>query len=479
MTATFSCEERTWAEEEFGGSALGDRRRCDRLVRMAAAVAERPAGRVLDVFRSSAERQGAYDFLSNPSVAPEALADAMSGAAVGRLREEERVFVAIDGTSLKLRDWRGTKGFGSIGARDKGAVGLKVVHGFALSGSGIPAGIVAQSWWTRSGTTDRRDCQSRPIEQKETKHWVAAVKASASAFATSRARLWYQVDREGDRYGTLGALRDTGHLFTVRSTYAHRRGQLDGREERLVDALAKASVRWWQGLEVPASHKRTGRIAQLEVRTLSAIRLPLRDTATRETTFLTVNVVEVREVGTTPSGEAPVHWRLLTNHGVTTDRDVRAIIDGYALRWRVEDLHRTWKSGACNVEKNQLRSPKAAIRWAMILVANAARIERIKHLARNEPEAPASREFTHAEIEATRMMKRKYKKRTETIGDEMPTVGQLTLWLAELGGYTGKSSGGPPGSITIKRGLDFILPIAAALEQLEEDGLLRSRKKMR
>ena len=27
------------------------------------------------------------------------------------------------------------------------------------------------------------------------------------------------------------------------------------------------------------------------------------------------------------------------------------------------------------------------------------------------------------------------------------------IWLAELGGYTGKSSGGPPGTITISRGL--------------------------
>lgn len=479
VSTTFSSEERAWAEEEFGEAALGDVRRSVRLVRMATAVASHPAGRVPDVFRSSAEQQGAYDFLSNAQVEPKALARSMATAAVRRLREEERVFVLVDGTSLKLRDWLGKKGFGSIGARDKGAVGLKVVHALALSASGVPAGVVAQSWWARDGTTRRGDCQYRPIEQKETRHWVAAVRDGAAAFATHKRRLWYQIDREGDRYGTLGALRDTGQLFTVRSTYAHRRGDLDGRNTRLCDALEKAPLRWRQELEVPHYHNREGRLAKLEVRTLSGLHLPLRDTATNETTFLTVNVVEVREVGTTPPGETPVHWRLLTNHGVTTDAEVRAVIAGYALRWRIEDFHRTWKSGACNVEKNQLRSPEAAIRWAMILAANAARIERIKHLARNEPALPASREFSKAEIEATRMMKRKHKKRTETIGDEMPTVAQITLWLAELGGYQGKSSGGPPGSITIKRGLDYILPIAAALEQLEAEGLLRSRKKMR
>jgi hypothetical protein len=47
-------------------------------------------------------------------------------------------------------------------------------------------------------------------------------------------------------------------------------------------------------------------------------------------------------------------------------------------------------------------------------------------------------------------------------------------WLADIGGYTGpKVSGGPPGSVTIRRGLDYIRPVADALEQLEMEGKLR------
>jgi hypothetical protein len=48
----------------------------------------------------------------------------------------------------------------------------------------------------------------------------------------------------------------------------------------------------------------------------------------------------------------------------------------------------------------------------------------------------------------------------------MPTIAQATLWIAQLGGYTGKSSGGPPGSITIKRGLDRLRPAALLLDAL-------------
>ncbi len=106
--------------------------------------------------------------------------------------------------------------------------------------------------------------------------------------------------------------------------------------------------------------------------------------------------------------------------------------------------------------------------WATLLAAVAVRIERLKILARTEPQQPADIELTRHEIRALIVLKRQQKKRTEVITDAMPTIGQATLWIAELGGYTGKSSGGPPGSITIRRGLDRLLPAAQLLQALED-----------
>ncbi|MCL2725021.1 MAG: hypothetical protein FWD69_11355 [Polyangiaceae bacterium] len=53
-------------------------------------------------------------------------------------------------------------------------------------------------------------------------------------------------------------------------------------------------------------------------------------------------------------------------------------------------------------------------------------------------------------------MKRREKKRTESVPDGIPTMAQAVRWLADLGGYTGKSSGGPPESITLRRGLERV-----------------------
>jgi len=176
----------------------------------------------------------------------------------------------------------------------------------------------------------------------------------------------------------------------------------------------------------------------------------------------------VREHGTEPPGEKPLDWMLLTNAPIDSIQAIRRVVLGYSTRWRIEEFHKTWKSGACNVEDTQLRSRNALIRWATILSVVATRIERLKRLARTEPERPASDELTPVEIEVLLVLKRRYKKRTETVPDTMPTMGQAVLWMAELGGYTGKSSGGPPGSTTIGRGLERLKISAEAVLAVRE-----------
>jgi hypothetical protein len=167
-----------------------------------------------------------------------------------------------------------------------------------------------------------------------------------------------------------------------------------------------------------------------------------------------------------------LHWRLLTNHPVVTGRDLDATLDGYAHRWKIEELHRVWKSGACRVEQSQLRTAERVIKWAILAVVNAARIERLRMLARTQPDLAADTEFTAYELRALTLMKRKYAKRTETIPDDIPSMTDAVRWLAELGGYAGRPSSGLPGAVTIRRGLEFITPVAIALELLRNEGKL-------
>jgi hypothetical protein len=44
-----------------------------------------------------------------------------------------------------------------------------------------------------------------------------------------------------------------------------------------------------------------------------------------------------------------------------------------------------------------------------------------------------------------------------------PTLGEVTRWIADIGGYTGKSSGGPPGITVIARGFEEVAAAAIAI----------------
>ena len=89
---------------------------------------------------------------------------------------------------------------------------------------------------------------------------------------------------------------------------------------------------------------------------------------------------------------------------------------------------------------------------------------------RENPELPATDEFSPAEIKAAALLYFGKAAKTKVDPAATPTIADVTLWIAYLGGYTGKtSSGGPPGSIVLSRGLESVRAAAQAIEALASD----------
>ena len=459
-----------WALEEFGGVRIEDRRWRRRLIQMGARAARRPAGRVTETFVSSAERQGAYGLLESNAVGSEEIGTAVFEACARRSAGETYVVCPVDGTSLTLTDGERGKGFGPIGSRAEGARGLKVINAMVLSADGVPLGISSQQWWVRS---DQRRSQHRDelrSDQKETRHWLAAMEQTRSVMAkcAPSTRCWFQLDREADAWPMLRGAGLDGHWFTIRAHHQRRVLRPSGRSD-LQTVLAGESVKTIYPLEVRGAARRQARTATMEVRACKVI-LDIRDKRTSKRSSIELNAVQAVECGTTPPGEKPIEWTLLTNRPIKTIKDLTDIIWAYSMRWRIEELHRTWKSGACSVEENQLRSAGAAIKWATILIAVAVRIERIKQLSREQPDRPAADEFSPVEIKAAALLYFDKSAKRKAALAATPSIADVTLWVASIGGYTGKtSSGGPPGSITIARGLKSVRAAAKALLALASD----------
>lgn len=463
-----------WAVEEFGRAELGDLRRSERLVLMARRAAETPSGLVSEVFASKAERQGAYDFLESEKTRYEPLADAMGVAAARRSEGHAYSVVPVDHCSLslleKIHDPKHKKNFGAVGSYRARVRGMHAVTALALTPGGVPLGIAALRYWARPlkpHARSRAEQESVRLDQIELGHWAEVMTKVQAQFAEHAPSVtpWFQLDRGGDSWRLMKFLNDHRYHFTVRARA--NRCVLDGHGEprRALDVLRTSKVQGVMHVNVTASEGRAARRATLCVRA-TPVTLALRNPCAWNPILMPVWAVWVREEGTTPKREAPIEWLLWTRETAATFEAAARVVRTYALRWRIEDFHKTWKSGACDVERMHLYRVERAAKWATVLAAVAARIERMKQLAREEPDLPASVELHPYEIRALVLLKRRQKARNEEVPDS-PTIGQAVRWTADLGGYTGQRSAGPPGSKTIGRGLEKVCTAAALLEAME------------
>lgn len=459
--------EAHWSMQEFGSAQLGDARRTNRLVAMGSRVAASPAGSITAVFSDAAEREAAYRFVENDAIKGAEVTRSAARAAARRARGEVFVFAPIDGTSLNLPDEDGRRRLGRVGTRKTNAQGLQVMTGIGISADGTPLGILGQVFWTRERTGPRKkdSRNQRAVEDKETKHWLAVMNQAHEAMQQEApgTRLWFQEDRGADAWPVLRTVAQAKHWITVRGSWDRRLVTSDPQQRYLWETMETAPLRGFYTVEVPASGdgKRSARTALLMVRA-AEVTLDLVAKPGKEHLPTRINAVWVYETGSTPEGEEPIEWMLLTNYPVVDFTDAELVIRGYTERWRIEQFHRAWKSGACKVEDTQLEDRDHIVTWAAILASVAMRILRMTYFARHRPETPAEVELTRNEIDAAILVSetKKYRRGARL------TMAQAVQLIAQCGGYVGKSSGGPAGALVIARGLARIQTVAKVLEKM-------------
>jgi hypothetical protein len=432
---------------------------------MMRAAAARPDGCVSRVFVRAAQRQGAYDLLEHDAVSPHAVSTAIGEAAARECARQRRALVVLDGSSLTVTDRQSRKGFGSIGTRRNAGRGIKVMNTLALSPEGEVLGVVAQRYWVRGERVKQRGY--RRVNERESAQWRHAVDEVAVRCAQHApgTRLHFLADREADASLLMRHLLRDGHEFTIRAN-GTRVLCFEERTVALRPWLAQQPVLARMSLHLAATPTRAERDIMLQVRA-ARVPLRLRDRHTEHTVVAELTVVWARQEGPVPKESERVQWLLYTTDVVRGAAQACAVVQRYSLRWRIESMHRAWKTGGCNVEAMQLRSVSAAVKWACMLAAVAARIERLKTLSRTTPDEPATVELTELEIRALILLKRDQKKRTEVVPDSIPTIAQAVRWIADLGGYVGNKSSGPPGSVVIGRGMQDLQVAARVLEAAE------------
>lgn len=428
---------------------------------MGATLAAQPAGRITRGFSNGAEREAAYRLVENAGFSAEAIAASSHVAAARRAADYEQIVVPIDGVAFTMA-YQG-EGFGPVCNKVHGN-GAHAMTALALTPEGVPLGMLGHVWWTRSTTpAPAYATDKRPIAQRESGHWLTVLSQAMSALRqhAPATKPWFQLDRGGDCSDVLLHALELGADVTVRA--CHDRVVTGG---KLWGKAAAGTFLGTYFLRVAKPGARP-RLATIAVR-VREVELHLRPGPMSRGPVhpITMRVVEARE---RKGGKQRVLWRLLTTLPVETFEEARAVIAAYTRRWRIEEFHLAWKSGACGIELSWLRQREHFFKWATLLSAVAARLERIRLLSRTEPERNALDEFTQDEVDAAIALR---KPKGVSFGAR-PTLGEMTGWVADIGGYTGKSSGGPPGIRVITWGFVRVEAAALAIASLRKDRRFR------
>ena len=396
-----------------------------------------------------------YRLLANPAVTVPQLLQTQAEQA-GLTAYTGHVLALTDTTALDLRRQAKRLRPGTVGPLSGGGQGLGLfLHPVLCLAADEHApqpvlGVSSLQHWHRDPVPAKTKDRQRPLAAKESGKWLRAGQQTRQLLPQAQG-ITLVGDREGDVYEALAGLVADGLDFVVRSRD----------DRRLLDCADKLVAHLAAGPEqgrytVPVARQAATpptptRQATLAVRFAPiTLQRPARLAAPNAPASLRCWVVDVQE-SDPPTGEPPVHWRLLTTHAVADTQAARRIVGYYARRWWIEQLFRVLKQQGLQVEATQLTDGQAIVRLVALALPAALAVMQLV-LGRGQP-APQT-VLDAAELACLQHLAPRLDGRTDKQRNPHPAASLAWVcWcMARLGGWSGLTSQRPPGVITLTHG---------------------------
>jgi hypothetical protein len=147
-TLTSQVEKSTdeWYKDEFSKSGFGDKRLSNRLIKVAKDLSEHPTMPINQASGDWNSTKGAYRFFDNQKVSPAGILEPHFENTVHRMMNHEIVLSIQDTTSFNYTSHK-TLELGPIGKT--GTRGIMQHNTLAVSGDGLPLGLLDQITWIR------------------------------------------------------------------------------------------------------------------------------------------------------------------------------------------------------------------------------------------------------------------------------------------------------------------------------------------
>jgi len=398
---------------------------------------------------SRAEKVAFTRFFRNERVRVDEMLEA-SSARTAEVVAGRHVALIEDTSEINYQSKAGRK-------RDLGRVGNGTDLGLFIhpalavdAKDGSVLGIAGAKVWRRK-KKKKQNYQSLPIEKKESYRWIETAR-STDEVLVSAAVVTEIKDREGDIYEVFARPCPPNVRKLVRAT--HNRALAD--DGRLFDRVATKPEAGRFALDIPARPGRSARRTTLAVRFAKAeLRQPRLGADKRDPKSVALNIVEVCEIDP-PARKEAVHWRLLTTHDIETLEDAMEVVRLYRLRWTIEQLFRTLKSNAFDIEASFLQDGDALERLVVAALIAATQALQLVY-ARGDAgrNYQATRVFTADEVAFLAVLVKTLQGKTQKQKNSHPqnTLAWAAWSIARLGGWNGYATERPPGPITFAHGI--------------------------
>lgn len=463
----FNTNHNEWANLIFGNADLGDPRRTVRLVKVASDIAANTGCSIAAACDDSASQEGAYRFVRNDKVRPEAIAQA-GFIQTDKIVKEKSLVLAIQDTSGLSYRHSVCDELGSVNCSKSGYKKSKARTLYAHSTIMLDAnteqvlGLANQHYFFREHKKEetKEQLQNREIKEKESYKWHQNI-TELSARMGSLNNVLDVCDREADIYEYLDFQIDHGHRFLVR---AKDNRVLVEPKGKLQDLLPNIEPKSFYEVNIPQKGGRKARVAKIGLSFQSiTIKKPKRAQGTPELTF---NMVVCQEVDNDNDPEK-LCWILYTNEPVNYVADARQIVRYYELRWRVEEFHKTWKSDGTQVEKLRMTKRENIKRVAVIQAFVAIRLMQLQEVVQNRDWA---KEIPCTPFLSPLIWKLLWKKTEKK--KALPTTVPSLYWayyaIAKLGGWYDSKRTGRVGMKALWNGWHKLTDLIESYELVKE-----------
>ena len=334
-------DRESWAENEFGGAPLGDKRLTRRLVTSAAVQAEHPGSSFVSAAQGrNALVSGYYRMIEHPDesdVNPDNILAAHRQRTLQRMQGQDVALCIQDGSDLNFATRPGCKSLGIISKNrnSSGTLGLHMHTTLVANDDGLPLGIPRIEYDAPDGTSEK----NKPPEDRKTQRWIRGLRdCSELAAALDGTRVISVMDREGDFFELFTVQRQLGNVdLLVRAKHDRKLGK---DLPKLFDKVRAEPVRQRLEIHIERSSARNSARGQKakDGREARDARVALRwcmvdlPAPARKTKPVRLTLVHVKEEED-PGGEA-LEWFLLTTLPVTSCKEALQVLEWYRLRWR-------------------------------------------------------------------------------------------------------------------------------------------------